>query len=125
MLVDGPSRKLYYSQTVSIKVLEAGAEIKRAGYSIISRNTGDRLQNIGDSGESVEISKAQFKGDDVVEWNVVLRPFNNRPGHLFVEFSAYVDYEYPQEYYEEEEYLNYGDNIKIEGYDVKDLGKML
>lgn len=58
------------------------------------------MQNVGDDGEDYEFSKAKFK-DNVVEYDVVLRPFNNRPGYLFVEFSMYVDYEYPEEYYEE------------------------
>lgn len=124
LLVDGPSRKLYHAETRSIRVLEPGATIKRAGWKVKSSNTVDRLQNVGDSGETFDISSARFKGD-VVEWDVVLRPFNNRSGHLYVEFEAFVDYEYPQEYYEEEEYHHDGDRIVITGYDAKDLGKMV
>jgi hypothetical protein len=58
------------------------------------------LQNVGDSGENIEFSDLKFKGN-VVELDVELRPFNNRSGHLYVEFSMFVDYEYPEEYYEE------------------------
>jgi hypothetical protein len=36
MLVDGPSKKLYYSQTCSIRVDEKDAVIKYAGWTKIS-----------------------------------------------------------------------------------------
>ena len=99
-MIDGPSKKLTYRKVVCITIPEKGAIINKAGYNVLCSNTVDRLANIGDSGEDYDISQADFKSDRV-EWTVTLHPFNNRTGHLYVELSAYVEYEYPEEYKEE------------------------
>ncbi len=90
---------------------------------MIAANAIDRLQNIGDNGESYEFSDAKFHGN-VVEYDVILRPFNNRSGHLYVEFSMYVDYDYPEEYYEEQECVQFGHSTSIVGYSADDFIKI-